>query len=282
MFWLNGVACQESLLSDRGLHYGDGVFRTMAVVDRQVLNLAQHEAALHDDAQRLALPWQAPAWRAQLHALLPQLPERAILKYMLTRGAAGRGYAFGPQSACSHLFSAHPAPFYPREPQRQGAQLRLCQLRLALQPALAGIKHLNRLEQVLARAEWQEPGWDEGLLLDQRGMLVSGVMSSLFWRVGAQLFAPDLSQAGVHGASRRAVLAFCAQQQQPVQLGFYPLAFLRQADEVFLCNSVFGVWPVRELTGPDLGERWTWPLGAWAQRLQQRCLPRPWTAQAEA
>jgi len=133
--------------------------------------------------------------------------------------------------------------------------VRVCQLRLARQPLLAGIKHLNRLENVLARGEWQDPDIMEGLLLDESGHVIGGTMTNLFALRGRELFTPDLSNSGIAGVTRERILAFAVNLGLSINISQLSLSDLFESDEVMLCNSVIGVWQVRELAGN------LWPRG---------------------
>ncbi len=123
----------------------------------------------------------------------------------------------------------------------QGVRLRVCDIRLAEQPLLAGMKHLNRLEQVLARAEWNDPAIAEGVLCDSHGRVISATMANLFAVVDGELLTPALDRCGVAGVARAEVLAQCPQ----TRVGELALDALRGASEVFLSSSVRGIVPVR-------------------------------------
>src|SRR5690606_31058408 len=134
--------------------------------------------------------------------------------------------------------------------------------RLAEQPLLAGLKHLNRLEQVLARAEWQDTRYAEGLLCDVSGRIVEGVFSNLFLVRGGVLQTPALTRCGVAGVMRAELLEYAASLGVPCAVGDYERADLLVADEIFVCNSLYGVWPVRRFAGRD------WPVGPLTRTLQ--------------
>jgi 4-amino-4-deoxychorismate lyase len=135
------------------------------------------------------------------------------------------------------------APASPDELNGDGVRTRLCQLRLAEQPLLAGLKHLNRLEQVLARAEWDDPAIFEGILCDAQGLVVSATMANLFARVDGRWLTPALHRQGVAGVARAEVLASCPQ----IEVGELTLNALYCASEVFLSSSVRGIVPVKWL-----------------------------------
>lgn len=188
--------------------------------------------------------------------------ERAVLKIIVTRGPGGRGYA--PAGADgTRLLALWPWPAHAHGAAREGADLRWCRLRLACQPALAGMKHLNRLEQVLARAEWDHDP-HEGLLCDMGGAVISGTMSNLFALVRGVLWTPDLSQSGVAGVLRARVLEVAARCGLICRVATLPPDFVAGADEMFVTNSVIGLWPVRSLAGR------AYPLGPITKEIQKR------------
>ncbi|MGB6145021.1 MAG: aminotransferase class IV, partial [Rhodanobacter sp.] len=139
-----------------------------------------------------------------------------------------------------------------------GVRMRVCRLRLAEQPRLAGIKHLNRLEQVLARAEWNDPAIAEGVLCDGHGHVISATMANLFAVIDGELLTPAVDRCGIAGVARAEVLE--AMSARVAEIGLEALA---GASELFLSSSVRGIVPVQSL------ERWTWAPGAVARRLQQ-------------
>jgi 4-amino-4-deoxychorismate lyase len=253
---INGEAQLCLDVADRGLHYGEGVFTTLAVRRGVPLFLSRHLARLEADAARLGLPFPGVAILAEESRRLAACHPDSVLKIILTGGAGGRGYRRPEQGLGTRILAAHPLPVYPPDIKQQGVKARVCGLRLGLNPRLAGIKHLNRLEQVLARAEWGDDGIREGLLLDYEGFLVEGVMSNVFLVSAGRLRTPLLDRCGVAGVMRGLVLAASRDTGLPVEEARIPLAEALSADEIFLSNSVIGLWPVSGLEGR------TFPVGA--------------------
>ena len=235
---VNGQADARVSALDRGLAYGDGVFRTLAIEGRRPRWWPDHMAKLRSDCARLDLACPDPdAWEKDL-ASLDGLPERGVLRLTVTRGEGPRGYR-PPAAAVTRILACWTAeaPRYPAE----GLHLRVCALRLGHQPALAGVKHLNRLENVLARAEWDDPDIHEGILLDGAGRVVSGVMSNLFiWRE-RRLLTPRLDRCGVAGVTRDRLLAAASHAGLEVAEADFGLPELLDADEILLCNSLMGL-----------------------------------------
>jgi len=186
-----------------------------------------------------------------------------VIKVILGRAAGQRGYGFGPDQAVTRIVSTQALPELPPENGGQGVRVRLCELRLAAQPALAGIKHLNRLEQVLARAEWQQ-AYAEGLMLDCDGRLIEGTMSNLFLVRDGILLTPRLDTCGVAGVMRSVLIELAGARAIEVRRQVLRLEDLDSVQEVFLCNSLIGIWPVIAIN-----EQYGYRAGAVTRALQQ-------------
>lgn len=248
MILVNGAASDAFPAADRGIAYGDGIFRTLAVTGGQPAVWERQYAKLQRDclALQIACPPEAEL-REDLARIIAADPDCAV-KIVITRGVSGRGYAPPvPSVASSRIVMSFPLPAQLTEHARRGIRVRCCALRLGAQPALAGIKHLNRLENVLARMEWNDPGIAEGLLLDRDDNVIGGTMSNLFVVQEGSLATPDLSRSGVAGVTRERVVE--AASAHDVRCEIMPISMdqVRQAEEVFLVNSLIGVWQVREL-----------------------------------
>ncbi|WP_337883537.1 aminodeoxychorismate lyase [Chromobacterium haemolyticum] len=250
---INGRADEGVAAADRGLAYGDGVFRTLELREGKPRLWAWQYARLCDDARRLRLPPpEESLLLAELAAAGDGLP-RAAAKIMLTRGAGARGYAMPEAPSCTRIVSAAAWNGYPPERSEQGVTARWCETRLALQPALAGIKHLNRLENVLARSEWQDPAVAEGLMLDMEGWVAEGTMSNVYVLEGEAIVTPRLDRCGVNGAVRDWLTAYCLDIGRSFTETRLSTSRLIDADAVFLSNSLMGIWQITRL-----GERsWT-------------------------
>lgn len=263
MSLINGVPSDQLATTDRGLQYGDGLFETIAVRHGEPQLWDLHMTRLQQGCKALCLPMvdiqllNAEAQRVCRHAT------NAVLKIILTRGSGGRGYQVQEAVEPTRILSVHPCPDYPEEYSKQGIRVRFCNLRLARQPALAGIKHLNRLEQVLARQEWQDPDIVEGLLRDSHDEVIEGVMSNLFMVRAGKLFTPDLTHCGVAGVMRERVMRLAESLGLMVHIQALVEQDLYGADELFVTNSLIGIWPVRQL------EQRPFPVGPVTQQLQQ-------------
>ena len=247
MIVINGVPATSVDPRDRGFAYGDGVFRTVALREGLLEAWPQQWAKLAEDCQALSL--QCPDSSAWLEAIRLAVGEMrdAALKLMVTRGCGLRGYLYPQPQQCSWLVLAGPLPVYDSALLQQGITARWCDLRLSSQPLLAGIKHLNRLENVLARNEWQDLQVREGLLLDQQGRVIEGTMSNLLLLTGQVLLTPALEQCGVAGVTRERMLQSATRLGWRVEVGDVSVEQVLAADEVGVCNSLIGLWPVRAL-----------------------------------
>ncbi len=249
MILVNGVATDTLSLGDRGLHYGDGLFETLALQAGRPLCWAQHMTRLMDGCRRLGLPGPDPALLKEESLRVSSGLQTGVLKLIVTRGSGGRGYRPPVHAVSSRIVMVYPWPSYPRDCTRAGVRIRICRTRLGRNPALAGIKHLNRLEQVLARTEWHDPSIAEGLMLDEAGHVVEGTMSNVFVVSGKRLLTPGLEAAGVAGVMRRLIMESAPDLGFRVSECILSLDDLNGADELFLCNSLIGVWPVKEMGG---------------------------------
>ncbi|MDZ5602192.1 aminodeoxychorismate lyase [Pseudomonas sp. RP23018S] len=244
--WVDGQPATALNLQNRGLAYGDGLFETIAVRAGWPSLLDAHLARLALGCQRLRIPADLALVRDEVVRYASAVGE-GVVKLILTRGDSARGYAGAPTAAPRRILQAGPLPQYPDAHAEAGVRLFACQTRLAEQPLLAGLKHLNRLEQVLARAEWQDAEHVEGLVRDTQGRVVEGVYSNLFLVRHDQLITPDLSRCGVAGVMRAALMEQAGVLGIAVTVRDVLIEELQQADEVFVCNSVYGIWPVRAL-----------------------------------
>ena len=254
--WINGRVQDVIPVTDRGLAYGDGVFETIRITAGELTLATLHWRRLEMGCQRLNLLFDLAELKQEVTRFLRFYNiASGVLKVIITRGSGGRGYNSAGCHAVRRILSLYPLPVYP-ETVKQGVRIRLCETRLG-QTALAGIKHLNRIEQVLARSEWGDPDCYEGLLLSFDDHLVEGTMSNLFLVNSAGvLITPKLDRYGVAGVCRQFILDQAADWGLVVSEAEVSVTALANAGEVFVCNSVNGVWPVVAC------HHYQWPLGA--------------------
>lgn len=261
MILVNGHPADSVDAMDRGLAYGDGVFRTLRVRAGEPLWWRDHYAKLAADCSALML---ACPDEAGLYAEVCRVAAagQGVVKVVLTRGTGARGYAPPQEPFATRIVMPAPLPALAQAHAPDDITARWCTLRLARQPRLAGIKHLNRLENVLARAEWSDPAIAEGLLCDDSGAVIGGVMSNLLVVKDGELWTPELSQCGVAGVARTRLLRAAVRRGIRTHIDRLPPAAILAADEVMICNSVIGVRRVARVD--DV----TWRPAGWTDILK--------------
>ncbi|SFN39855.1 4-amino-4-deoxychorismate lyase [Formivibrio citricus] len=251
---VNGLPADSLPLADRAIQFGDGVFRTIKLVDGGLAFWKRHYTKLCADCVALGIvPPEETDVLADIRTLLNRSGWRsATVKLIVTRGESARGYAIPPDIHPNRIAQIAPLPAYPSSLYRDGARVRLCNVRAGWQPALAGVKHLNRLENVLARQEWSDPAIQEGLLLDRDGHVLEGVMSNVLVKLDGQLVTPLLDGGGVAGVMREVALEAARRLGWPVAERALTLDELLRAERVWLSNSLIGLVPVSVLDA----QRW--------------------------
>lgn len=264
MILVNGQAQDHIAVADRGLHYGDGLFETIAVNSGRPRLWERHWRRLSTGCRRLGIVQPDPEMLWDEARRVCTDVDQGVLKIILTRGAGGRGYRPMQTGQATRIMATYPWPAYPEANWRQGVAVRVCTTRLGRNPALAGMKHLNRLEQVLARSEWQDPHIAEGLMLDDDGHVIAGTLSNLFIVTAQGLVTPVLAACGVAGIMRSVILDLAAELDIAWQEAPLRLEDLHRADEVFLTNALIGIWPVRRI------EQWDYSVGSLTELLDGR------------
>jgi len=257
---VDGVISDQVSVADRGLQYGDGLFETLAVIQGQPRLWQSHMDRLARGCEQLQLPVPAQSVLLREVQTVSAGQRNCVVKILVTRGTSGRGYAPSFPSATNRIVCSYPWPDDPGRLDKTGIRCRICKLRLGLQPALAGIKHLNRLEQVTARAEWSDRSIHEGILLDREDYVISAISSNIFLVSGDRLLTPRMDRCGVRGVMRANILkTFKARcEQRRITLDMLP-----EADEIFVCNAVRGIFPVIRI------DHWEYTIGPVTQEVQQ-------------
>ena len=265
---LNGSPAQQLSPFDRAVHFGDGLFETIACRGGRPRFLSLHLERLLLGCQRLGIDsGDLAEVRAEVSSLAREV-ENAIVKVILTRGTAlARGYGVTGREKATRITVRYAWPPETPTESQDGVRVRTAKLRLGENPALAGLKHCNRLEQILARREWTDPGIVESLLYSSSGRLVSGTMSNVFIVEGSRLRTPRLDFCGVAGVMRRVVLREAERAGISVQEDVLGVDDVHKASELFLTNARIGLWPLRELDGSVLQP------GPVTRRLQQIMTP---------
>ena len=235
--------------ADRGLAYGDGLFETMASYDGHIRWLDLHLDRLEEGCRRLEIP--APSRALLTREIAAHNPKegRTVVKLIVTRGPGTRGYLPPEPATPTRVLAISPWPDYPDAHYQTGIGVKVCQLRFGESPALAGIKHLGRLEQVLAQLELRGHAVQQGLLLDTSDRVVGGTSSNLFAVRDGELTTPTLARCGIKGVMRRAVLEAARTLGIRAAERDLTLADVEAADELFVTNALFGIWPVADVDG---------------------------------
>ncbi|MBS0877647.1 MULTISPECIES: aminodeoxychorismate lyase [unclassified Tatumella] len=265
MMLINGTQSDSVPANDRGLQFGDGCFTTALISHGQVLRLGDHLQRLREACERLAIPCTDWQQMAQEMSVLARDKKRAVLKVVISRGSGGRGYSAAGCQQPRRIISVTDYPLHYDDWRINGITLATSPLRLGLNPALAGIKHLNRLEQVMIRQFIDRAGVDEALVLDYQGRIVECCTANIFWRCGEELFTPRVDAAGVDGTMRRYLIRILAEQGYACQTVAEDTSILQAADEIFICNSLMPVVPVIRIDDR------TYHAGALTRRLSDIC-----------
>ena len=258
-WWINGSPGRLIDVTDRGLTYGDGLFETIAIRAGNARFLDLHLDRLLSGCGRLRI--SAPE-REGLEADLAAAARgtrHGVLKVIVTRGPGPRGYGLPVEPVTTVAWGTGNTHSVPSQP----IDIRWCETMVAANPATAGLKSLGRLEQVLARAEWSQPGVAEGLMTTTEGQLIGGTSSNVFLVAGERIFTPAVHRAGVAGIMRRVVLEAARREGIEIVEGQLAPSDVRTAAEVFVTNALTGIRPVRQLGAQ------TWPTGPVTRRLQQ-------------
>jgi len=246
---VNGELTEQISVYDRGLAYGDGVFETILCRDGKLLLWERHLERLISSLVRLRIePFEHNTLLTSMQPYLVGVGEQ-IVKIIVSRGNSRRGYAIPEQTRTNTIiFIANREKPKP-DIMRVGVKTRICETRLAYQPKLAGLKHLNRLEQVLAQMELSDSKVQEGIMLGLQGEVIEATRHNLFLVKNGELFTPELSNCGVAGIMRTFIIEIAQQQGVEIHCEKISVKQLMQADEIFLSNSINGIWPVCELDG---------------------------------
>jgi 4-amino-4-deoxychorismate lyase len=260
---VNGVAEAAVSARDRGLAYGDGVFRTFPLRGGRPVLWQRQYAKLAHDCRALKLDCPAQADLEQDLALIRAAEPDCVVKIIVTRGHGARGYAIPSAPRPTRVVISSPLPQHPAAFRENGVHVHLCRMRLASQPALAGVKHLNRLENVLARAEWSDAEIAEGLMCDMEDNVIGGTMSNLFAIKDGSISTPELTRCGVSGVMRDLVIEIASQHDIPLQVTNIGIDELLCAGSLFVVNSVIGLWPIAAL------DRKVWQADALTVQMQR-------------
>ncbi len=244
---VNGQLQDHLPILDRAVQYGDGVFETILIRDAQPMFFAAHLARLSHACKRLQIPLDAQLLQQEFDTFVDGSRANGIVKIIISRGAGGRGYGVEPGMLPTRILQFHPLPQGYERHSQEGVRVFKCAHPVSRNSALAGLKHLNRLDQVMASIELPATA-QEGLMCEESGLLIEGVKSNVFLYRDGHWRTPSLVYSGVAGVMRAQIIDFCrAQDPDSVVIEDIDFGAIASAEEVFVCNSVLGIWPVTEV-----------------------------------
>lgn len=246
--WINGAMTNTLPAGDRSVQFGDGCFTTARVIHGEIQFMSQHIARMQRAASVLMIDdadWQA--LEAEMTLAAAHCGE-GVVKAILTRGQGGRGYSAAGCSTPTRIVSSSDYPAHYHQWREQGVTLIPSPVTLSKNPLLAGIKHLNRLEQVMIRMHLDQTDANEALVVDTSGCLVECCAANIFWRKGSRVYTPDLSQSGVDGIMRQHIVRELNESSfWTVHMVSEPATILEDADEILICNALMPLLPVRQV-----------------------------------
>lgn len=244
---INGEPAGFISREDRGLMYGDGLFETVAIVDGVLCLWSRHMSRLRQGCERLRIPMRDLDILRNDAEAMTSATDHGVLKIVVTRGVGGRGYRMPQNAVPTWILRVFPWPKADQQTALQGLRVRLCATPVSSNPTLAGLKHLGRLENVLARSEWSDTTIAEGLMKDIHGNVVEGTQSNLFLEFNSELITPTLTDAGVAGVVRGLIIDTATDAGTPVLNKVVSLEDIHAADALYLTNSIMGISSVRSL-----------------------------------
>ena len=246
---INGIPESTISIRDRGLAYGDGLFETIAIIDNVAHNWNLHFQRLTVGAKRLkiTLPDEQDLLEGLKFFSQQRKKDKYIVKIILTRGEGGRGYQCPENQLSNWVMLSNPWPEYSDEYYLNGIDIQQLDFQLAVQPALAGIKHLNRLEQVVAKQSLEQ-GYQEALLSNTSGYIIEGISSNVYFVKRGILFIPSLNDSGIEGTMRTQIITLCQQLNIKFKIADLNLKVINESEEVFYSNSIIGLWPVKKIS----------------------------------
>ena len=259
-YLINGDFNQSISPLDRGFTYGDGVFRTMVMRSGLPVNWPLHYQKLVADCAAIGIV--CPSAELLMSDFLQLFSiedidseKQEVAKIIVTRGEGERGYKPPAVTTPTRVIVRSAMPQYSKEYYVGGIQLHVCNTRLASQVKLAGVKHLNRLENILARMEWRDESIFDGVLLDQQGDVIECTMSNIFARFDKVLVTPDLSECGVSGITRQRICDLSSTLNLTVEVARLSLSRMMQAEELIVCNSLYGAFQVGKIGDTTWGQQ---------------------------
>ena len=249
---INGSPSLDVAIADRGFNFGDGHFTTIKIAARQALLLELHLARLQQACTVLAITFEQ--WDELVATIKQQalLLQEGVLKVTITRGEGGRGYGTLGCSSANWFLQYRPIPVIYSEWASTGIELMLCHYQQTVNPVLAGLKTLNRLDQVMIKQELDSNGAQDGLVCSTDGYVIETSVANIFWVTTGKVYTPSTKRSGVEGVMKTHISNLLNNLGFTLETGDYTVADVQAADEVFITNSVMEVVPVNRIIRPDL------------------------------
>ena len=253
---INGEFKDSISVYDRGLAYGDGFFETMlwdSFVEKNETNVGvefwlRHLRRIKDGCQlmQINLPFDEEIIRQRNLILKASLKEKksGLLKMIVTRGVGGRGYKFERNMIPTIIFLSLPKPKVKKEYFKSGVVVKICKTQLSKNINLFGYKHLNRLDSVLARSEWEDKNIFEGIFVDSKRNILEGTMTNIFFVHEKTLITPPIIDSGINGVMRQVIIDKAKFFFDKLVIQKINLRDVEKFDQMFLTNSVLKVIPV--------------------------------------
>tara|TARA_B100000315_G_C14457273_1_gene532018 strand:+ start:136 stop:951 length:816 start_codon:yes stop_codon:yes gene_type:complete len=249
MFQVNGKLSNSIDVRDRALHYGDGVFETIAVKKSIMEFWKEHYQRLVKGCKTIKIKCPAENFlKKEINKFIKKIKkEKFVLKIIISRGVGGRGYNPPRNTKPTRILGIYNWPKYPQINFKTGIKIGICETRISKQPYLSKIKHLNRLEQIIARSEWKSEKIFESIMLDSSENVIEGTMSNIFGVKKNIFYTPIIKFTGVEGVMREVILKLLEKNKKRFVIKKIKLKELLKYEEIFICNSVFGILPVKQI-----------------------------------
>ena len=250
MFQVNGKISKTIDVRDRSVQYGDGVFETIAVKEKSLKFWKEHYQRLNKGCKVLKIKCPPEVFlKKEINKFLRKTKkEKLVLKIIISRGVGGRGYNPPRNTKPTRILGIYDWPNYLETNFTKGIMMDICKTRISAQPFLSKIKHINRLEQIIARSEWQSRNIAESIMLDMNNNVIEGTMSNIFGIKKNIFYTPIIENSGVEGIMRGVILKLLEKNKKKNIIKKITLKELLKFDEVFVCNSIFGIWPVIKIS----------------------------------
>jgi 4-amino-4-deoxychorismate lyase len=247
---VNGLEQQQIAIADRGFQYGDGCFTTMAFRNGCFELFNPHIKRLKLACKTLHIDFDK--WAELEHCIVESIKPfvDCVIKVIITRGEGGRGYSPDGAVNPNYIITHHTIPQYYTSWQTKGIKLTVSPIQLACQPLLAGIKHLNRLEQVLIKQSLAQTDYLDAVVCDFQQKIIESSVGNIFWYKDNVWYTPDLTESGVEGVMRNHVLAIMREKNLRCQVVKQDISVLFSAQELFICNSLMLLVPIISVLNP--------------------------------